>query len=313
MSLQGRYSESRNKGALPSERSYSLDGVSVDYIRWVTIVQKKHQAIRALHRGDPKPFTQYTQEVECRFWDSKDRPTLGNVILSPRLRKDRGGLPDRVARFGTLDYQQGKISEGELPHWWALILDVNNSGVLRVVYEGKLLTDEDASDVMERHEVHPTCVAVDSGHAARHVYQFCLKHGYNAIKGAPDIDFAHPKSGRKIFSPEKPLHTMLNLPPTKEDPAEEPLFWHYSKPGIRERLKYIRASPDYKLEIPEDVSKDFLEHMEAEEEQERRHTRTNELIVEWVQVKDRNDLFVLLCYSVMLAEMAGLVGVDVAK
>jgi hypothetical protein len=311
LSLGGRYGEPKNKGAKKTERSFTLDGVAVDFIPWLLLVQEKHAAWQALKWGDPEPWFKYMTERECLFVDpDEDRPVVGKVQVNLSLKKDRDGLPNAVARFGALDRQQGKVAKGEPPHWWAVIRDVDAQANSRLVYEGKVTTDEDAAGVMARHFVPPSYVLADSGDDTSHVYQFCLKHGFSAIKGSGEAYFSHGEEGRKIFSPEKPLWQMLNLPtPTRDDPAEEPEFFLYSKAGIRERLHWIRACTTW--EVPSDVSDDYRAHMEAEEEVEDRHPKTGEVRRIFVQRKERNDLYVCECYialqidrSMLLAHVA---------
>ena len=156
----------------------------------------------------------------------------------------------------------------------------------------------------------------DSGDDTTHVYRFCLQHGINAIKGGKEAFYAHSQDGgaRRIFSPERPLHSMINAPAkfqyvstlegNRPDPRE-PMFWLYSKSGIRERLYWLRNEP--KWETPEDVSEDYQRHQEAEERVAMKHGRTGETIYEWVQQKTRNDQFVNECYIAMQIEMAGMI------
>ena len=311
MSARGRYSAPRNTGARPTERSYTLEAVSVDYIPWVKLIQEKHQALRAMRYGDPVPWWRYLAERECRFYDpEQDRPVVGKVVVNLAIKKDRAGMKDRAFRFAALDRQQGNMNKGELPHWWLVIRDCDATGNSLLVYEGKLPTDDDAADLITRHDVLPQCVVADSGDDTTHVYIFCLKHGYNAIKGTGDNDFAHPDGSRRIYSPERPLFLMANRNATRENSEEEPLFWLYSKAGTRERLHYLRGADALKWEVPGDVSKDYKEHMEAEELQERPSPKTKAKEKVWVQVKARNDLFVCECYIAMLMDMAGVLGID---
>lgn len=308
LSKLSSYSAPTNPGAPEGHESFTLEAVAVDYIPWIELIIEKHKALRAMKYGDPEPFANYLRRRECRFWDPEERPLVGRVILTDSIKKDRDGLPDRVLRVMAVDRQQGNIAKGEFPHWWVVIRDFVASGSSRLVFEGKILTDSDVVDVQKRHEVLPRCVVVDSGDDTTHVYKFCLEHGYNAIKGAPQLWFAHKDGSRRIFSEERPLHSMLQAHPTQENPIDEPQFWLYSKHGIRERLHYLRHAEAIKYETPGDVSDDYKSHNEAEELVQRKHARTNETVNEWVQLKDRNDLFVCEAYCAMMADMAGLIG-----
>lgn len=322
MSLSGRYGAPANPGAPLEFRSYTLEAVSVDYYPWLSIIMQKHKALRAMKYGDPEPWKTYLRERECVFADDSDRPLVARIVVG-NFKKDREGLAGRIARFGALDRQQGSMKDGEIPHWWAVIRDVMPDGASRLVWEGKLETDEDAADVMRRHDVCPRHVVVDSGDDTTHVYQFCLRNGFNAIKGGKGEFYAHEVQDpsdikgkktiavRRIFSVEKPLHEMLNMPRTQQHPEDEPQFWLYQKAGIRDRLHFLRAAKDIPWEVPNDVSPDYLAHMEAEVIEKRKDARGYD-VTEWVQIRDRNDLFVCECYVAMLMEMAGLIGIQEA-
>jgi len=328
LSLSGRYSEPHNKGALATERSYTLEVVSVDYIPWINLIRTKHLALRSLKYGDPNPWFGYLREQECCFADpSEDRPML-RIIQRSESHKNREGLPGRIARFAAVDRQRGSLEHGELPHWWLLIQDValerDEKGEERihflVVWEGKCLTDEDVSATISEHGINPLCVAVDSSHDSGYVYGFCLKHGYNAVKvagreaGTPFTRyFKHDDGCQRIFSVPKPLHQLIGQPPCRDDPDEEPEFWHISLYGSLERLHYLRNSPAVKWEVPADVSADFLAHLESWEHQTRKIARTNEVVPQWVQVKKRDDLLWCSACIATQAEMAEIIGAVAAQ
>jgi hypothetical protein len=326
LSMSGRYSLPRNTGASIEHRSFTLSAVSVDYLPWLELIQKKHEALRARRMGDNEPWKTYIKELECNFYDRNDAPSAGRVEVMTLVKKNRDGMPNRKYRFGQLDYQQGKIADGELPHWWATICDADERGNNLLVFEGKLLTEEDAAAVMRDHGVKPTCVVVDSGfHAITTVYSFCLKHGFNALKGEKQLLFSHGEGkGSRIFSPPKsvsemagrggPMYEMVQYEEddgstTLDYAIEEPLFYRYSKDGIRDRYDYIRSPESgIRCEVPGDVSQDFLDHHEAEEIRDSIEPKTGAPIKVRVQVRDRNDLYVCRCYFAMQLDMAGVIG-----
>lgn len=309
LSLSGCYSQPTNPNAPLSIRSYTLDSVAVDYIPWLDLIMEKHKALKAMRYGDPELWYKYLRERECVFSDPNDRPMTARMVLSMDKKKDREGLMPRYARFAALDRQQGTARDGELPHWWIVIRDVDDQANSLLVYEGKAETDTDAVETLSRHSVLPRHVVCDSGDDTTHVYQFCLRNGYNAIKGGRESLYAHEDGGRRIFSPERPLWQMLNLQsPTKPDaPVDEPQFWLYGKAGIRDRLAWLRASKGIKWEVPADVSEDYKEHMDSEEMQTRKN-KDGYTVNTWTQIRARNDLFVCECYIAMMMEMAGLIG-----
>ena len=306
LSLSGRYSEPDNKSAPATERSWTLEAVSVDYIDWLGLIMQKHKALASLRRGDHEPWNVYQKERECIFTSDETRPVVNKLTLSNEVKKNREGLPNKTCRFAAGDRQRGTFSQGELPHWWLLIVDVelmpDNKIHVMVVFEGKLLTDLDLAQTIQEHKVVPTCVVLDSGWDTTNVYQVCLRNGYSAIKGEPIALFAHPSEGKKIYSVEKPLHSMVNRPPIYDyllvnmvyvpNPFE-PMFWHYSKLGAFERLEWLRSSPDIKLIIPSDVSQDFISHMGSWIRDEKEKKDSSERVTQWKQTRERDDLYVL--------------------
>jgi len=317
LSLSGRYSRPHNQGAPATDRSYTMEAVAIDYIPWLGLIRQKHMALRALKLGDPRPWWVYLRERECVFADpSSDRPMVQNVQRIEQV-KSRDGIKNRVARFASLDYQQGTLEAGELPHWWLLIQDIAIEGGIRfqTVWEGKCLTDEDAVGTINDHGINPLCVVADSSFRSSVIYRFCLKHGYNCIKiagragGSPVTRyFKHDDGSERIYSTPKPLHEILGLPPSKKTEEEEPEFWHISLFGALDRLHFIRNSADIKWEVPADASTEFMEHMESWEMQDKKVARTQETVQRWVQVKKRDDLlWCAACISVQ-AEMAEIIG-----
>ena len=323
MSLEGRYGAPKNPGAQISNRSFTLEAVSVDYIPWVKLIQEKHRALHAMKRGDHEPYRSYVKRRECKFWDLEERLVArSEVVLSLGRRKGRDGIPDRFARYFALDRQQGTLAAGEFPHWWLVIRDAAKNGNSLLVWEGKCLTDEDALGVIKDHGCLMRHGVADSGDDTRHVYQFCLLNGINAIKGSAQDLFHHSDGSKKIYGVETPLHKMVESPsvyPYKHayvdkdlrlvPHIDEPLFWHYSNSGLRSRFEWIRSSSSpFLFETPGDVSEDYKKHMRAWRLDEVRLGKTKQITHEWRQVGRRDDLHKCEQYIVMLMEMSGLIG-----
>ena len=323
LSLNARYSEPTNAGAPLTERSYTLQAVAVDSISWLELIREKQKSIHALKMGDKSLYEIFVKERECGFWTEDDRPISANLRFTKNLpvdtkTKQRIGLPDAAVRFGALDRQGGHPDEGINPYWWGVIQDVNQKGDTSILWEGKLLTDDEAAGIMFSHGVQPNCVVADSRFDTTHVYGFCIANGFNAIMGDKPTYWVHPNKSHRIFSPERPLHAEINAPSKypyifdqrsqhyNPDPRE-PLFWFYSKGAIRERLAWWRSGA-VKYIIPDDVSAPFIAHQSAEALEEKRNAKTGETTQIYVQHKGRNDLYVCCAYIAMLAEMGGFIG-----
>ncbi len=317
LSLSGHYSEPCNPGAPLTERSYTMEGVSVDYIPWVNLIRQKHLALRSRKLGDPKPWLDYLRERECQFIGVEDRrPEAVPIVLSSR-KKDRTGLPNRVFRFGQLDYQVGRKEYHETPHFWLVIQDFDEQGNSFIVWEGKCESEGEVVDVLRRHEVKPICTACDASFTGedRYVYFFCLRQGFNAIKVHPQgKTFTHQDGVRRPWSEPEPLWPRApgQAGPSKTDPNEEPEFWNISQSGAMDALAHLRARKDRSYEVPADVSKDFQDHFKPWSMEEYRVPATNQIELRWKKSSDKADdhLYQCACYLALWAEMAGATSSD---
>ena len=323
LSLGGVYSLPRNKGAELSHRSYSYEAVSVDYIDWMTLIKDKHDALRARSMGDEQPWIRYCQERENIPYNPDEVPITNFIEVKAGLVKNRAGLFGKKFRGFTLDRQEGSRAKGETPYWWLCIRDAQiYEGVTKsmLVWEGRVETDDQVIAILREHQCNMWQGCADSGDDTFHVYAFCFNHGIHCIKGGKEEFYAHPPNGaRRIFSTERPLCQMINRDPKYAmievddgrggtvlmfDPRE-PMFWLYSKSGIRERFHFLRSNTDFIT--PEDVSDDYREHMDSEEREKYQNPTDGSWGHRWVQKKTRNDLFVCECYLAMLFDQAGLI------
>lgn len=323
LSLSGLYSAPRNKGAELSHRSYTYEAVSVDYIDWMTLIKDKHDALRSRSRGDDEPWIRYCQERECIPYDPDDVPVTNFIEVRENLKKNREGLYGKKLRAFSLDRQEGVKSAGETPYWWLVIRDgqiYNDITKSMLVYEGKVETDDQVVAILREHGCNMWQGVADSGDDTFHVYGFCFQHGIHCIKGGREEFYTHPPDGaRRIFSTERPLCQMINrntkYPVIEAEDGKggvqilndprEPMFWLYSKAGIRERLNFLRTRTDFIT--PGDVSEDYIQHMDSEERERYQNPTDGSWGYRWVQKKTRNDLFVCEAYIAMIFDQAGLI------
>jgi hypothetical protein len=306
LSQSGRYSEPRNKGAQLTERSYIYQAVSCDFVPWIEIIKRKHAALKAMAIGDYKPWFDYLREVECKFVDiGKDRPApqRGTIVTSER-KKNREGMANRVDRFAGLDWQKGKLSEGQTSHWWLLIQDWDANGNSLVVWEGRCDTEGEVAAVLKQHEVKPCCVVVDTSWNATYVYNVCLKYGYNAVKVDEKPGWPWEDGSFRFYSEPRPLFMVASAPPSRNDNVDEPQFWHVSKYTGMERLIFIRQSPKVKYEIPVDVSPEFLQHFDSWSLELIRQ-KDGQPKMKWRQMRDDDHLFQCGVYIISMIDLLG--------
>ncbi len=316
LSLSGRYSDPTNKGAPLTERSYTLEAISVDYISWVSLIRQKHLALRARKLGDPRGWLNYLRERECSFVGVEDRrPEPPQITLSSK-KKDRDGMPDRAFRFASIDYQTGR--EDERPHFWCVVEDFDPLGNTLIVFEGKCESEGELLDALRRHEVKPICTVLDSSFtgADKYCYTFALRCGFNCLKvhGGVARSFQHEDGIRRAWSEPEFLwpRTPGQEGPSQNDPNLEPEFWNISFSGALDSLAHLRGRKDRTYEVPADVSDDFKSHAAAWSLETYRVPSTNQEELRWKKASDKMPDHLHMCcsYISVWSEMAGLVGSD---
>lgn len=321
MSLGGAYSDPTNPNAELAHRSYTYEGVSVDYIDLMDLIKEKHQALKSRAGGDDAPWIRYTQERECIPYDPEGVPIINVVTVSKGIKKNVVGLVEPKFRTFGLDRQKGEARKNELPHWWLVVRDYKVFfGVLRslTIWEGKCETDEQVMGILREHGCVPHHGCADSGDDTDYVYAFCMRNGINAVKGGKERWYVHEEIGdvgggpRRIYSPDRPLHPMVPCESIYEyvevdddsngvlyQPDDrEPRFWLYSRSGIAEYHYFLKKHTQY--DDPEDVSQDYKEHQDAEIRFVDQMPGDGTERVRWIQKKRRNDLLVCARYCDMM-------------
>jgi hypothetical protein len=299
---RGRYSPPFNTGALHSQRSYTYQAVACHNIRWLDLIQEKHNALRSLKTGDDNAWRQYLQERESVFYDKSDhRPFEGAIVINSTVVKDRAGLPDRAVRCAAFDWQQGYKHKGQLIHYWGVIEDIAPDLNSLVVWEGQLNSESELLELLREYEVNPAHTLIDASKNTKQILQFCYQNGFKAVMGNAShvVTFGgHEDRVKRYYSPGEPIYKELNVPPIYEpvfgprqangdvlmvpDPME-PIRIMYNLGGLLANHFYIRElharvtascaeeKPPREPEpheyfvrtIPGDVSEEFKKQYEA--------------------------------------------------
>ena len=299
--LKGRYSKPRNEGAHVSHRSWNFEAVSCDSIRWLTLIQEWHGAIRALKTGDNEPMRRFVQERECKFYSADSIPYAGRVVLNTSVQKTREGYPDRAARIAAFDWQQGYKHKGQLIHYWGVIEDVRDDCNSVIVWEGMVNSEVDLIELLKEYQVEPIFVMIDASKNTKQILQFCYQNGFKAVSGTASHvgQFRdHEDRQPRFYSAGKPIYKELNVAPLydlqyghrrKNGDIEivphplEPIVIQYNLGGLLANHFFIReikakvaancqsetpprepkAHEYFERVIPGDVSEDFIKQVSS--------------------------------------------------
>ena len=327
--VRGQYRVT-NTGAHISKRSWNFDAVSCDAIRWLTLIQEWHSAIRSVKSGDREPMRRFVTERECRFWNDELVPFQGAIILRPKLTKNRDGLPDRAARLWAADKQKGWKSKGELSHYWLVIRDVMDNCDSRLVFEGKVDTDVELLTVLDEHNCKRYAGGVDASWDTKSVLELCYRNGLNAFMGNASHKgwFTHAADKvKRFYSEGKPIHLELNMPPRFEysptvagwlPSREEPSVIQYGVAGLLANLFFVRdhelnvtknGGDDFILwEVPGDASEDYRNQLESWERTSFKQQKTQEEVEGFKKVRKADHMTMCEGYISMMMDIGGFIG-----
>jgi hypothetical protein len=337
------YSEPYNTGALLNNRSYTYQAVACHNIRWLDLIQEKHNALRSLKNGDDSAWRQYLQERESVFYDaSEHRPFQGQIVVNSRIVKDRLGIPDRAARLWAADKQKGYRSQGQMSHYWLVIRDVAADATSQLVFEGQVQTDGELIAILDEYKCLHHCGGVDGSWDGKNVMEFCFRNGLNVFLANQSHKgkFLHKRDKTwRYYSDgmESPVFRQLNQTRPKFDyvtngfdyePAvEEPLIINYNLAGMLNNYFFLRdqaqnvlhhhpdAAPEQliRYDIPSDVSEEYQKQIAAWERVPVRQTKTNEEIEGFRKVKKDDHLLMCEAYIAMLMDIGGILGQRLAE
>jgi hypothetical protein len=326
--IKGAYSHAKNEGAHVSHRSWNFEAVSCDSIRWLTLIQEWHSAIRAQRSGDIEPMRRFVTERECRFWGEDSIPFSGAIVLKSEIKKSREGLEGRAVRLWAADKQRGYRSKGELSHYWLVIRDVMPDASSQLVFEGQVSTDTELLAVLDEHQCERYAGGVDGTWDTKHVKEFCFRNGLNmfAANASHKGGFLHSDKVRRFYDDGKLLHLDLNMPPRFDYtysadgvvPSQaEPTIISYNLAGMLENFFFIRSheqnvkanggSDFIAWEVPGDVSEDYQKQIDCWERVSVKQRKTNDEVEGFRKRYEADHMTMCEAYIAMMMEIGGFI------
>ena len=223
------------------------------------LVSEWCDAYEASRRGDMGPMADFTRKRRSEPWEDREE------VIRVSSKKSGYSLQDywegqsvdgEESRFMTLDRQKGM--RGEAPHWWVVVRAWRLDGSSRLLYAGRIDTTEAIESLRERMGVEPRLVLQDAGHDANSVYNDCVRYGWSCAFGADRRGWEHRATGgKKVIRPYSPMTPV-------QQGSNRVMFFHFSTDYHKDILANLVSGSGSAFEIPDDVSDDYREQMEAE-------------------------------------------------
>lgn len=224
-------------------------------IPWLKFVMEWDEAMDALSRGDKSLLKVFTQKRLCEFWkpdahEEKHELQQGGYKIADY---ENGELVDEEAgRCIIADVQQASL--------WFGVGAWTSSGRCSVLNVGEILSFDDLETIRVKYKVRPQCVLVDSQYRRDFVFQQCSKYGWTAFRGIERDDF---------FPIHLPNGTIVKAPYSKVTPVvasggKKANLISFMVNPLKDTLAELRAGRNGELVAPDDISADFIKHLNAE-------------------------------------------------
>jgi len=285
-------------------RGFHVDSTAVWWIEWKTEVLAYLEAVRLVKAGNYEKMRQWTQKRRARAWNEEQVEEKVEVTAGDFAKADHeDGKPidNEAHRFMTIDVGGN--------HFWAIIQAWRNGGSSRILWEGYVPSvggDEDGlRDLQIRYNVPNAHVLIDVGFESPRIYDLMAVHGWMGVKGVGTRESfpATLRDGKKI---ERLFSKTYRAKSTKGPLVPYVLMATNPLKDIAHRLITGEGA---ELELPADVSKVFIEHMQSESKATL-HAPKNGLSRVWVTKKRANHLWDCLVYQVGAAMIRRVFGDD---
>ena len=290
-------------GEEPAHETYVVPAMANFRVPWSRLVREFLTATAASKLGDKTPLFQFFTQRLSQFWketfDGEDRPALKTALYSWRTYEDGRKVEGEAARFLTIDRQAD--------HWWCLIRCWREDMSSRLVFFGKLRTEEELRALQHRYGVEDRHVFQDSAYDTAAVYAQCAKFGWFAIQGTGESAFEHPKKDLKgrLIGKEYKMYSRIREVTVGRGVTCRLIF--LASERLKDVTAHLRDGKGPLWEVPGDVGSEYALQVMGETKKETLNAQKRS---EWKWVKtSANHAFDCCYYNVFAAIAAGILSI----
>lgn len=291
----------KNPNAPMSRRSYTWNAILPTWVNWRDLVEEFISAKKALSWGDPQPLKAFITESLGQPWE--DRLKYGNTMSWSEERQGDFKLLDPWAeserKFLAADVQKDCL--------YYVVRSFGKAGASRLFDYGKVPDFAGLREKIRELGIDDDDVIIDSGYMATSVYNEVTKSGW-AWKPMKGDDYQY----FVVDGVRQPWKDTLVDPAmgTKSAGHVRPVrLFVYSNPSIKDLLAEYKRGLGPSWQIPENVTRDYVNQMSAEHREEIVDAY-GKVTYKWVNKpkKDNHywDCECMIIVAALITEMVGL-------
>lgn len=316
MASAGRYIRT-NPSAPAGIVSFHWNALIVPWIRFDKLVEEFLRARQLVKVGSVKALKRFITGRLAEPWeDRRLHDGSAKPIALADYRKSDALPPEYKHRVAFIDVQND--------HCWMVVMAFRDDCHNRTLYEGKVSTFDGCHEIQTQFKVLGGAVGVDVAYELRAIEtrQAAAKFGWNTFKEENRRPYAWPLppvAGQPKQFIQR-IYSQRQLVPIGSGPMRVrrddgniyhveavPMFYWVRNDtfDIVKRWQETGA-----IEIPADVSKDYLDHNSALVKTLRTDDRTGRRVWKYIERRPRFDLFICVAGCAVIASMLGLVTID---
>jgi len=279
-----------NPDAPKSRVSFTWSAMLPPWVTWRDLVEEFINASKAQEWGDHEPLKTFITESLGQPWRDELRYRKEKNFLAERMvNYNIGDSWDETQRiFLGVDVQKDCL--------YYVVRAFGTFGRSRLLDYDKVIGFEDLLEVIERFGIDADDVAIDAAHRTGEVYKAIEESNYkwkafwgddrafwirDGMRQAWTISQIDPAVGTRMQGSVRPIR-----------------LYHWSNPTIKDKLELLMSGEGPEWQIPEKVSRNYLDQITAERREEIVDSKNR---VTFRYVKIRKDDHFRDCESMVIA------------
>lgn len=252
----------QNSNASPENVGFHWNALAT--MSWGKLAELYLRAKTAAREGDLSLLKQFYQKRLALPWREVTEDFVVEVetggykmgeLWEGEAQLDKSG---RVVTSGGVAPLRVLTVDVQMDKFFAVVRAWGADGCSRLLWCESLGSWEDLNALRERFEILPGLVFVDSNYDSFAIYQQCGARGWNTMIGDYRMVFAHRAAdGRIVQKPYSPRHRVA----VKQGTCS---LYRFSASAMKDLLAGLRRGGMGRWGLPDDVSGEYLQHLESE-------------------------------------------------
>lgn len=290
-------------------------------ISWETLAELHLKAEVALARGDETKMEVFVRKRAARAYDVREFITISSVDKSAGdYLLSATPLPDALFHTLKIDVQQD--------HFWFAVRAWYQDVSSKLVACGKVVSSLQLREIQHRYGIKdhggdirfdeeaaqwvfgsPCQVYLDGNYNPAMVRRLAASYNWCVLRGEDCKEFLHKDGFYKIYSEIRAIDAFEG---TVHNGSRYVAEIRFSNNAARNRFALLRSidAPKRLWTYAKDAGETYVKHLNAWVRVEKKNKAGITLGYEWRQVADRDDLFWCEKADIVVASMAGLIGVS---